>query len=56
MSSRAEEFANCLVFSPDQVLFPDISYASFAYPGDEEALAALEHIPGAPGVLSYLQR
>jgi Zn-dependent protease with chaperone function/RNA polymerase subunit RPABC4/transcription elongation factor Spt4 len=56
MSSRAEEFANCLVFSPDQVLFPDISYASFAYPGDEEALAALEHIPGAPGVLSYLQQ
>jgi Zn-dependent protease with chaperone function len=43
------------IFSPAQVLFPDISYQSFVYPGDEEALAALKSIPGAPQLLTYLQ-
>ena len=28
------------VYSPTQVLFPEISHQTFTYPGDEEALAA----------------
>jgi hypothetical protein len=42
--------------SSDQVLFPEISYTSFVYPGDQEALAALKHVPGAPALLTYLQK
>ncbi|HTV53585.1 MAG TPA: M48 family metallopeptidase [Terriglobia bacterium] len=56
MPSRAAEFANCQVFSSDQVVFPDISYESFVYPGDEEALSALKAVPGAPALLTYMQR
>lgn len=56
MSTRAAEFESCRVLLPDQILFPDISYASFVYPGDEEALAALKHVPGAPALLIYLQK
>ena len=43
------------VYATNQVLFPDLSYKAFVYPGDEEALAALKSIPGAPHVLTYLQ-
>lgn len=43
------------VYSGSQVLFPDISYKAFVYPGDEEALAALKSIPGATQLLTYLQ-
>jgi len=44
------------VFSADQVLLPHLSYSSFIYPGDEEALAALTKVPGAPSLLIYLQK
>jgi Zn-dependent protease with chaperone function len=54
--SRAAEFQNCRVFSANQVLFPQISYSSFVYPGDEEALAMLKKVPGAPSLLTYLQK
>lgn len=43
------------VYASTQVLFPDLSYKAFVYPGDEEALAALKAIPGASQVLTYLQ-
>src|SRR5947209_16739317 len=43
------------VNSPSQILFPDVSYKSFVYPGDEEALTALKAIPGASQLLIYLQ-
>jgi Zn-dependent protease with chaperone function len=55
MSSRAAEIQQSRVFSAGQVLLPEISYQSFTYPGDEEALAALKNIPGAPALLTYLQ-
>jgi Zn-dependent protease with chaperone function len=55
MGSRAAEFESALVYSPEQVLLPEISYTSFSYPGDQEALAALKNVPGAPTVLAYLQ-
>ena len=55
MSPRAEEIQNARVFSSSQVLLPEISYESFTYPGDEEALAALKKVPGAPALLTYLQ-
>lgn len=56
MSARADEIQHCRVFSSDQILFPEISYTSFVYPGDQEALAALKHVPGAPALLTYLQK
>jgi Zn-dependent protease with chaperone function len=43
------------VYQTTQVLYPDISYKSFVYPGDEEALSALKAIPGATPLLTYLQ-
>jgi len=43
------------VFSPDQILFPEISYQTFTYPGDEEALNALKSVPGASPLLTWLQ-
>lgn len=43
------------IFAPDHVLFPEITYKSFIYPGDEEALAALKNVPGAGPLLTYLQ-
>src|SRR5579872_3929248 len=55
MSVRSDEIQNARVFSPSQVLLPEISYQSFTYPGDEEALAALKRVPGAPALLTYLQ-
>jgi len=55
MSSRAAEFDSARIFSPDQVLLPALSYRSFSYPGDEQALAALERVPGASALLTYLQ-
>lgn len=55
MPTRALEFQNSRVFSPAQVLFPGISYKTFVYPGDDEALAALKRVPGAPALLTYLQ-
>ncbi len=42
------------IYSNTQVLFPDMSYKAFVYPGDEEALAALKSIPGATQLLTYL--
>ena len=54
--SRAAEIDNCRVFSPAQLMFPDISYSSFVYPGDEEALAARKKVPGASTLLIYLQK
>jgi Zn-dependent protease with chaperone function len=56
MSTRAAEIDGCRVFSSNQLSFPDISYTSFVYPGDEEALAVLKHVPGAPALLTYLQK
>ncbi|HEY3739676.1 MAG TPA: M48 family metallopeptidase [Bryobacteraceae bacterium] len=44
------------VFSANQILLPHISYRSFVYPGDEEALAALTKVPGASTLLIYLQK
>src|SRR6266478_3423917 len=55
MSARAIEIQSTRAFSPAQVLLPDISYQAFIYPGDEEALAALTKVPGAPLLLTYLQ-
>jgi Zn-dependent protease with chaperone function len=52
MTSKTQ---NARVYSKTQVLFPDISYKAFVYPGDEEALAALKAIPGASQLLTYLQ-
>ena len=56
MLTRAAEIETCRVFSADQASFPDISYTSFVYPGDEEALAVLKRVPGAPALLTYLQK
>ena len=55
MSAPTTALAGARVFSPNQILLPQISYTSFTYPGDEEALRALKNIPGAPAVLTYLQ-
>ena len=55
MGTRAAEFDQAHVFSKEHVLLPEISYESFTYPGDQEALAALKRVPGAPTVLAYLQ-
>jgi Zn-dependent protease with chaperone function len=46
---------NARIYSNTQVVFTDLSYKAFVYPGDEEALAALKAIPGASQVLTYLQ-
>lgn len=46
---------NAQVYSPNQVLLPEISYQTFTYPGDEEALAALKAVPGAGPLLTWLQ-
>jgi Zn-dependent protease with chaperone function/RNA polymerase subunit RPABC4/transcription elongation factor Spt4 len=43
------------VYSPTQILFPEISHQTFTYPGDEEALAALKSVPGAGPLLTWLQ-
>ncbi len=43
------------VFSANQILFPEISYQSFTYPGDQEALNALKSVPGAGPLLTWLQ-
>ena len=43
---------NARVYSPAQVLFPEISHQTFTYPGDEEALAALKAVPGAGPILA----
>ena len=53
---RAQELQSARVFSQDQILFPDISYKAFTYPGDEEALAALKRVPGAGALLTYLHQ
>jgi len=55
MPGRSEEILQAQIFSSSQVLLPEISYQSFTYPGDEEALAALKRVPGAPALLTYLQ-
>ncbi len=47
--------SNAQVYSPNQVLFPEISYQTFTYAGDEEALAALKSVPGASPLLTWLQ-
>ncbi|HUR21831.1 MAG TPA: M48 family metallopeptidase, partial [Vicinamibacterales bacterium] len=51
----ANKTASARVFSPTQILFPEISYQSFTYKGDEEALAALKAVPGAGPILTWLQ-
>ena len=56
MPSRSAEILQARVFSTSQILLPDISYTSFTYPGDEQALAALKRVPGAPAILAYLQK
>ena len=43
------------VFSANQILFPEISYQTFTYPGDQEALTALKSVPGAGPLLTWLQ-
>ena len=42
------------VYSNQQVVLSDISYTSYTYPGDQEALAALKAIPGAGPLLTWL--
>lgn len=46
---------NARVYSPSQVLYPEISHQTFTYPGDEEALAALKAVPGAGPLMTWLQ-
>ncbi|HEU0123253.1 MAG TPA: M48 family metallopeptidase [Bryobacteraceae bacterium] len=46
---------NAKVYSPTQILLPEISHQTFTYPGDEEALAALKSVPGAGPILTWLQ-
>ena len=41
MAARNTEIQSARVFDSKQVLLPDLSYNSFTYPGDQEALAAL---------------
>src|SRR5580765_1165129 len=53
--SRAAELGNSKIFSAGQKILTDISYESFTYPGDQEALNALKNVPGAPALLTYLQ-
>lgn len=55
MPTRAAEFQAAQVFSRDQVLLHDLSFEAFTFPGDQEALAALKRVPGAPALLTYLQ-
>ena len=50
----ALKHADALVHSSHQVVLSDISYTSFTYPGDQEALAALKAIPGAGPLLAWL--
>ena len=50
----ALKHADALVYSSHQVVLSDISYTSFTYPGDQEALAALKAIPGAGPLLAWL--
>ena len=50
----ALKHADALVYASNQVILTDISYTSFTYPGDQEALAALKGIPGAGQLLSWL--
>ncbi|MES2947367.1 MAG: M48 family metallopeptidase [Pseudomonadota bacterium] len=45
---------NALVYATNTVLLPEISYRTFTYPGDEEALAALKSVPGAGTLLAWL--
>jgi Zn-dependent protease with chaperone function len=45
---------NALVYSANTVALPEISYRTFTYPGDEEALAALRGVPGAGALLAWL--
>lgn len=47
-------FAQAKVFSAGHIMFPEISYAAFSYPGDEEALNALKSVPGAAALLTWL--
>ncbi len=56
MASRASEIDSACIFSSDQRLLPGLSYSAFAYPGDQEALGALSKVPGAPALLTYLQK
>ncbi|HLK64814.1 MAG TPA: M48 family metallopeptidase [Bryobacteraceae bacterium] len=55
MPSRTAEILNSSVFAPDHVMFPELSYKTFTYPGDQEALSALKSVPGAGPLLTYLQ-
>jgi Zn-dependent protease with chaperone function len=55
MSSRTAEILNSAVFDQNHVMFPEISYKAFTYPGDQEALSALKSVPGAGALLTYLQ-
>lgn len=50
----ANKHADALVYASNQAILTDISYTSFTYPGDQEALAALKGIPGAGQLLSWL--
>lgn len=43
------------VYAANTVTLPEISYRSFTYPGDEEALKALKAVPGAGALLSWLE-
>jgi Zn-dependent protease with chaperone function/RNA polymerase subunit RPABC4/transcription elongation factor Spt4 len=53
-TSLSSRFARAKVLDPKQHLFPEISYAAFAYSGDEEALSALKSVPGAAQLLTWL--
>lgn len=54
ITSRPSRFSQARVFNAQQQLFPEISYAAFAYAGDEEALSALRAVPGAAPLLTWL--
>jgi Zn-dependent protease with chaperone function len=50
-----QKHSNALVYSTHIRQLPEISYRSFTYPGDEEALQALKAVPGAGALLSWLE-
>jgi len=48
------KLSDAMVYSNKIVVFPEINYTSYTYPGDQEALAALKAIPGAGALLAWL--
>lgn len=53
-TSRSTRFSLAKVLDANQRVFPEISYAAFAYSGDEDALSALKAVPGAATLLTWM--